>query len=155
YFHAYNAETGRHVWTARLGNQTARALPASVNSSAVFVTNFNKLFALHRTTGVPYWSTQLNALPSSGTACDEERVMVALISGKVFGYGLTVKDEKGNSKISDQAIDIWNWQTGGPVHTRPLLAKKLIAFGSDDGKLYVAMSEERTMLFRLTTGGPI
>src|SRR5438128_752170 len=38
-FHAYDSESGQHLWTANLGMQTGTAQPASVNSFAVFVTN--------------------------------------------------------------------------------------------------------------------
>ena len=43
-----SAETGRLLWTTRLGMQTAHARPASVNSFAVFVTSLNMLYALDR-----------------------------------------------------------------------------------------------------------
>jgi outer membrane protein assembly factor BamB len=63
YFHVLNAESGQLLWTARLGTQTAKARPASVNSFAVFVTNLNTLHALDRKTGHPYWVKTLDTLP--------------------------------------------------------------------------------------------
>jgi outer membrane protein assembly factor BamB len=156
HFHVYDAETGRPRWSVRLGSQTAKPRPASVNSFAVFVTSMNKLYALDRATGRVLWIHELGPLPSSSTACDEDRVFVGLADGRMYGYNLKVKNEKTNeSKISDRPVPLWNWQTGGFVETRPLPAMKLVAFGSDDGKAYVSLSEERTMLYRIATGGPI
>jgi outer membrane protein assembly factor BamB len=153
-FHAFQAETGQHLWSAILGNQTGRSLPASVNSFAVFVTNMNQLFALDRRTGKGIWVHELGTLPSSPTTCDEERVLIGRNDGKIYSYDLTYKD--GNTKrISDRPIAVWNWQTGGVIETRPLAAGKFVAFGSDDGKVYVSLSDERTMLYRLATGAPI
>ena len=156
YFHTYDAETGRLLWTARLGNQVARVRPASVNSFAVFVTNFNRLFALDRRTGLTIWTQELRSLPSSPTSCDEERVFVGLNDGKVYGYNLKVKDAKGvATRISDVPIEQWNWQTGGSVTTKPLPALKLVVLGSDDGKVYVSLADERLMVYRIATEGAI
>ncbi len=178
-FHTYDAETGRLLWSANLGVQNARPRPASVNSFAVFVTNLNMLYALDRHTGRPFWQYDLHKLPSSATACDEDHVYVGLNDGKIYGYNLKVKDTRGinargiglpddrtNSQkakdekeaamvIADHPTDLWNWQTNGNVETRPLPGSKLTAFGSDDGKVYVSLTDERTMLYRIATGGPI
>jgi len=154
YFHTYNAETGQPLWSTRLGTQTARARPASVNSFAVFVTNLNTLFAIDRRTGRTIWSTDLGTLPSSSTACDENQVMVGLGNGRMVAYNLKVR-ENDKDRIAASPVEAWNWQTGAIVETRPLPAGKLVAFGSDDGRLYVTLSDERTILYRIATGGPI
>jgi len=158
FFHTLDAETGQLLWTAKLGTQTAKAQGASVNSFAVFVTNLNTLYALDRKTGTTIWTQGLlGTLPSSSTACDEDRVMVGLANGKLYGYALKekVSDKSTQMKIADKAIEVWNWQTAGPVKTRPLPASRVVAFGSDDGKVYVAFADERTMLYRIATGGAI
>ncbi|GAC1475014.1 MAG: hypothetical protein NVSMB9_26540 [Isosphaeraceae bacterium] len=153
-FHVYQAETGQLLWTARLGTQMASAQTASVNSFAVFVTNLNTLFALDRRTGRTIWKMELGTLPSSPAACDEHRVVIGLITGKIFCYGL--QEKVGNKfQISTRPPEIWNWQTGGPVKTRPLPALRVVAFGSDDGKVYVSFADERTLLYRIATGGAI
>jgi outer membrane protein assembly factor BamB len=155
-FHVYNAESGQHLWSARLGTQSARARGASVNSFAVFVTNLNRLFALDRRTGRTIWVKDLIALPSSSTACDDDLVMVGLMNGKLYAFKLrTKKKDEETARVSDKPIDAWNWQTNEPMETRPLPAQKFVAFGSDDGKAYVAMTEEPTLLFRFATGGAI
>jgi PQQ-like domain len=154
YIHAFDSETGQRFWTVRLGEATSRFTPASVNSYAVFVANLNRLYALDRRTGTLLWVKGLSSLPSCPAACDEDRVMVGFSSGKLYGFGLKVQEE-GKTRISDKPIDVWNWQTAGTMQTRPLAAGKFVVFGSDDGKVYVAMSDEPTMLYRIATAGPI
>jgi outer membrane protein assembly factor BamB len=155
-FHTFDAESGRHLWTNKLGPQTVQAQPASVNSFAVFVTNLNMLYALDRNTGRNIWTKELGVLPSSSTSCDEERVMVGLENGKLYGYGLKTKDkDSGRMILSDKPIDVWNWQTSGKIETHSVPAQRLVAFGSDDGKVYVALADEPRMLYRIATGGPI
>lgn len=153
-FHAIQAESGQLLWSTNLGNLTARPRGASVNSFAVFATNLNSLFALDRRTGRTIWVKDLGILPASPTACDEERVMVGLGDGKIYAYELKVKKD-GKSRISDKPLEAWNWKTDGEVESRPLPASRVVAFGSSDGKVYVAFADERTMLYRIATGGPI
>ena len=153
-FHVIQAETGQLLWSTNLGSQSARARGASVNSFGVFVTNMNSLYALDRRSGRTMWVKDLGNLPSSQTACDEERVMVGLSNGKIYAFNLKVK-KGGNSTISSRPIEAWNWQTGAIVESRPLPASRVVAFGSDDGRVYVAYADERTMLYRIATGGPI
>lgn len=153
-FYVYDQETGRPLWTARLGQVTSRFTPPAVNSYAVFAANLNQLYCLDRRTGTVIWVKQLDSLPSAPSTADEDRVMVGFSSGKLFGFNLKVK-EGGTTRISERPIDAWNWQAAGPMNTRPMSAGKFIIFGSDDGKVYVAASEEPTMLFRIATGGPI
>jgi outer membrane protein assembly factor BamB len=58
-------------------------------------------------------------------------------------------------KIRAKPVEAWAWQTGGPIHTLPLPAQQMVAFGSSDGRVYVVMNDERTALYRVRTGGPI
>src|SRR4051794_8271297 len=111
-FSAYDAESGRLIWTAHLGDQTGAAQPASVNSRLVFITNSNKLFALDRQTGRQAWVVELPTLPTSPTACDEQRVMVGLSNGKLMAFELySPADERKTLYATPHSL--WNWQTGG------------------------------------------
>ena len=153
--HTYEAETGKLVWSASLGPYTPMARPVSANSFAVFGTCADMLTALDRKTGRPIWSTHIGAIPTCGTNCDEERVMVGTMDGKVIAYSLKEKGPKGVMKTRTIPVQAWAWQTGGPITTLPLPAQHVTAFGSSDGRAYVVMNNERTSLYRFRTGGPI
>ena len=56
--HAFDAETGRLLWSAQLGERTGFARGVAANSFAVFVTNADTLFALDKKTGRPIWKTR-------------------------------------------------------------------------------------------------
>jgi hypothetical protein len=103
------------------------------------------------------WQFDLGVLPSSATACDEKRVMVGLTNGKLMAIDLNLKRRNLNDEPITLAIPqpAWNWQTPGSLTSRPLPAESLVAFGGADGKVYVALANERTMLYRIATGGPI
>ena len=142
-FYAFDAETGRYLWAAHLGDITTKAQPASVNSYNVFVTNSNEIYALDRKTGTKVWKQELGNQPSSSTAVDESRVMVGLESGKLVVFDARTGAEK------------WNIQTNERVTSHPILAGKVVAFGSEDKKLYLSRIDSPKLLWRFATGGAI
>ena len=153
--HTFDPESGRHLWTASLGERSGLARGVAANSFAVFVTNANMLFALDRGSGRPIWKTNLGTIPTSTPACDESHVMVGMTNGLLMGFSLKRTDAKGNTTILNEPYPAWNWHAGGPIHTRPLPAEAVVAWGGGDGKAYATMADERTTVWRFATGGPI
>ncbi len=153
--HTYDSESGKLLWSANLGQHTPLALPVSANSYAVFGTSADVLIAMDRKTGRLIWKKPMGTIPTCGTICDEDRVLVGTMDGRVDAYSIREKGPKGVMKIRTQPLQVWGWQTGGQVHTLPLPAEHTVAFGSTDGRVYVVMNDERTSLFRVRTGGPI
>jgi outer membrane protein assembly factor BamB len=153
--HAFDAESGRLLWSAQVGERTGFARGVAANSYGVYVTNANIFHALDKRTGRPVWRHNLATIPTSSPAADEDLAMVGLTSGMLIGFNLVKRDEKGNATILTAPSHAWNWHTGGPVLTRPLPAGQFLAFGSSDGRAYVVASHEWTPLFRIPTGGPI
>jgi hypothetical protein len=86
--------------------------------------------------------------------------MVGLSNGKLVSYVLFDPADK-RKVLYPQAREWWNWQTGrGALTSRPIPAQQFVAFGGQDGKLYVALSALPTdlipaMLYRIATGGEI
>ncbi len=107
------------------------AEPASVNSTAVFVTNSNQLFGLDRKTGRLIWKQGAAGIPSSSTAADDERVMVGLESGKLVC--LRRQDRRSRSGTS---------RPTRRSPRSPVIAGKVVAFGSEDSKLYLCQGRE-------------
>jgi len=142
-FYTYDAETGRYLWGAHLGAVTTKAEPASVNKDAVFVSNSNQLFCLDRRTGRQLWKGELTAQPTSATGVDENRVMVGLENGKLVCFDAKTGLQK------------WNIQTNSRVSSHPILAGRVVAFGSEDRKVYMARADDAKLLWRFATGGKI
>ena len=153
--HTYDVQSGRHLWSANLGEHTPFAFPVSSNSFAVFGTCANMLSALDRGTGKTMWKIDLGAIPSCGTVSDDDHVMVGLSTGKVRAFSLRETIGKGKPQIRKVPVEAWGWQTGGAIRTLPLSAEHMIALGSTDGRVYVVMKDERTSLYRFATGGSI
>lgn len=142
-FHVFDGESGRRLWSVRLGQFSVDAQPASANSSTVMVTNSNIIYALDRADGRIKWSHTMEHLPASATSCDEDHVYVGLRAGKVICYD--IKTGK----------NLWNFQTRNDVSSRPEPAGRVVAFASMDGKVYVCRDDNARNLLRWTSGGPI
>jgi outer membrane protein assembly factor BamB len=154
--HSFDAESGRHLWSAQFGERSGFARGVAANSFAVFVTNANILHALDKKTGRPIWTYNLGTIPTCTPACDEDRVIVGLTSGKLIAFALKKKDPKGVTEhILTSVTPEWSWQTAGPILTRPLPALHVVAYAGGKGAAYVAMTEEVTELYRFPTGGLI
>ncbi len=157
--HVFQAETGRYLWGKNLGPMSGSAYPASVNSDRVFVSHLSALYCLDRGTGREVWQAKLEKMASSPTAADEENVVVGLSSGKVVCHA--VRDHtRDNPPGRSAGSFLWAWQTNATVTGRPIPANRVVAFGSQDSRVYVAMIERdlinpAQLLFRFLTGGPI
>ncbi len=153
--HAFDAESGRLLWSQQLGERAGFSRGVASNSFAVYATNANFFHSLDKKTGRTIWKYNLGTIPTSMPACDERAALVGLTSGKVVTLGVTKTDDKGNQSILSYPAELWTWHTGGPVNTRPLPAVQFAIFGSADGKAWVVEAANGTTLFRVPTGGPI
>lgn len=142
-FYAFDAETGRSLWSAHLARVTTKAEPASVNSTMVFVTNSNTLFGIDKVSGREVWKQRLPDNPSSSTIADDRMVLVGLQSGKLVAH------EAATGK------ELWNFQTNQAITSRPLITSKVVALASEDKKVYLTKAEQTKLYWRFATGAPV
>lgn len=155
--HAFEAETGRLLWTSSLGSLTGQAQDVAVNSKFVFASNAGQLQCLDRRTGKHVWTELLPASAASATTATEDEVMLGLTSGQVIAYGLEYKgeDERFRPKEGPPGGFRWAWSTTGPVTARPIATPYVVAFASTGGKLYAARREQPEILHRSQPMGPL
>jgi outer membrane protein assembly factor BamB len=152
--HAYDSETGKYMWGANIGSSSIDAQPVSVNSNLAFISNGPELFALDRRTGRLVWKARMDGSAVGATAANEDRVVVGLAKGSLVAFN--VKDRtKAKPPGRSAGTFSWTWQTRAAISARPLPAGKVVAFASQDSRVYVAEDDTKTILFRFLTGGPI
>ncbi|MDB5351883.1 MAG: outer membrane protein assembly factor BamB, contains PQQ-like beta-propeller repeat [Planctomycetota bacterium] len=152
--HVYEAETGKYLWGAKLGRETLDAQPVSVNSDQVFVANGPDLISLDRRTGRLIWTARMPGSAVGATAANEHRVMVGLAGGKLVSFN--ARDESHSKPPGRSAGTFASaWQTNANLTARPVPAGRVVAFASQDSRVYVTMEEPPTILYRYPTGGPI
>jgi outer membrane protein assembly factor BamB len=153
--YAFDAESGRLLWSTQLGERTGFARGVATNSFGAYVSNANNFFALDKATGRLVWRMALTTIPTCSPACDENLAMVGLTSGLLIAVRLKQKDAAGKETITSSPHEAWRLHADGPILTRPLPAEQMVAFASVGGKVYVVGENNGAALFRFSTGGPI
>lgn len=151
--YALDAESGQVLWMANLGRPTKQAQPVSVNSHSVFATNANTLFMIDRPTGRIVTSFQLEDYATSPTAANEEFVVVGTSNGRVAAF--RVRDHSGENPPGPRIGFAFAWKSAATVTSRPIVTEQMLAFGSQDRRLFVATNSPHQVLYRYMTGGPI
>ena len=157
--HAYDAETGRYLWSTQLQRGMDVAFPASVTKNLVVITAGKNLHGLDRGTGRPVWKETLDGIAATGVVTDDEYAVVGEQNGKIVAYNLldnSKKDPPGRSP----GTFAWALQTLDTLTARPLLTPKVVAFGSHDKRVYTAVIPEPgnsklEPLYRFLTDGPV
>jgi outer membrane protein assembly factor BamB len=151
---AIDAESGQLLWTANLGRPTGQARAAAVNSDSVFVSNANVLYQLDRATGREVRAFALEDFATSPPAANEEFVAVGTNGGRVVGF--RVRDHSREVPPGPRAGFAFAWKSASTATSRPIVTDRILAFGSQDRRLFVAtVHEPQEILYRFLTGGPI
>ncbi len=152
--YAYDAESGRFLWSVDLGNRSLDNRPVAVNSDLAFAANGRELHAIHRRTGRVVWTKTMDGTAVGTPVATEERVMLGMASGSLEAYN--ARDHtRDNPPGRSAGTFAWAFRTFGPLTSRPVPTDKVTAFASQDGRLYVAQDNPPTVLFRYLTAGPI
>ena len=139
----FDAETGRQVWNAQIGQPDRVSFPPAVNAKLVFVLNGGTLYAANRETGRPEWQVRLSGAPSASPAANDDYVYVPFTSGRVTAY-----------KIGGEHPAFY-LQTLGSVLVPPVANRETLAVASRDGALYIAHPDTARIYFRFETSAPL
>lgn len=159
--HAFDAESGQYQWGISTGASAAVGPPVSVNSTLAFVTNLSTLHAIDRRTGRSVWTAELEDVAATSTGADEDLVMVGLRSGKLVAYNARAIPSDGNFPGRSAGTFAWAWQSSGKLSARPIVSPRVVAFGSQDHRVYVTTKGDQKrdtkpeLLYRFLTGGTI
>jgi outer membrane protein assembly factor BamB len=151
---AFNAETGKLLWSRPVGFTDRASLPTAMNDELLFVVNGTRLFAVRKPNGDIVWELPLPGQPTSTPAIDEYRAYVGFLDGSVYAFDLKKVQELHTQSMlpaySFQAIS-WRFRTSQAVTATPLPSGRFVAFASRDGSLYSVSSENSRLLFQFET----
>ena len=85
---AIDAETGRTLWTERVGTPGHPTLQPGANQNVIAVLNGSNLYVLNRLTGKLLWQTVVEGAPSGGVALSARCAYVPTVTGIVYAYML-------------------------------------------------------------------
>lgn len=134
-----NGETGRTLWTSKLGSVRYPTTVAAVNEKNIAVVNGTTLYMLDRADGHILWQRSASHAAVAGPAMSEQLVFVPMIDGHVETF-----------YIDEPRRPAANFQSIGRCLVQPVVFRDIIAWPSDRGILYVANSEVPGIRFRIT-----
>ena len=137
---AIDAETGKTLWSKRVGLPQHPGMTPGVNQDFLAVLNGSRLYVLNRHNGDLLNEKQLPGSPGAGPAISAKRVYVPLLTGLVVAYRLQApadpmqadpnngkkgaEKEKGNAdkhnlQLDQQAYPFMSCQSFGRVMVQP------------------------------------
>jgi outer membrane protein assembly factor BamB len=140
---AIDAETGRTLWSTRIGRR--KGSEPAANDKFVVVLNGSTLFVLDRQTGGTVWQRQVKGAPGSGPGVSATHAFVPMISGLIEGYDL----EAGVRQTP------WNYQSTGQVLLPPTTTPLTVSWTTERGFFYAADPSAAGIRYRLETRGAI
>src|SRR5262249_38152844 len=85
---AFDAETGKQLWSVVAGKPYDTAFPPTFNSKSVLVVNGIHLAAIDRKTGALQWQHRMLMAISAAPVADEYQIYASGTSGRVAAYQL-------------------------------------------------------------------
>jgi outer membrane protein assembly factor BamB len=142
---ALDAETGRTLWSLRIGSRDGGSSQPAANENYVVVLNGSTLYVIDRKDGGIVWQKRVARAPGAGPAVTATHAFVPMLSGLVEGYDLAAGDKQTP----------WNFQSTGRVLNPPLATPLTVSWTTEHGHFYVADPTAAGIKYRLETQGKI
>ena len=148
YVYAFDARTGRTIWTYRTGGAVKGGV--ALSGHRLYVGSYDHdLYALDARTGRLVWRTaSQDRLGGRGTfystpAVAYGRVYIGSTDGKVYSFGAASGELR------------WSQSTGGYVYGSPAVWNELILVGSYSGRFYALDAATGDVKWQFDAQGPI
>jgi outer membrane protein assembly factor BamB len=102
---AIDAETGKTLWSKRVGNPAYPSMRLGVNHDHLAIVNGSRLYVLNRHNSDLLLEKALTDVPGAGPAVSSKRVYVPMVSGKIVAYRLQLPADpmkEGSAKDKDK-----------------------------------------------------
>ncbi len=142
--HAMNAETGKTLWIAQIGNSKYPSDGPVTNSNRVALLNGTTLYLLDRGDGHVLWTREVGDAVVAAPVLSDTFAYVAQTSGRVEGFPL-----------DSPTGDAWQYQSVGRIFHSPAATGPFVAWPTDRGYLYVGNADKKQVSFRIETNEDI
>jgi outer membrane protein assembly factor BamB len=143
---AFDAETGRTLWTTSVGHRAYPNTPVGASASYVCVCNGSTLYVLSREDGSLLFTRKLQGTPSAAPAVSDTRVYVPTFAGAVESYEIKADKPKKTPTT---------YRTKGSIEESPVIAGNYLIWGTQAGAVYSANKIDLNANYRFMTRGPI
>lgn len=155
---AFNAESGRRLWSALLGKETQESLPVTSSETELLIATGLQLIAVDKFTGEVQWELALPGHPSTSPSLATEGIFIGMIDGSILAYDVreirALYEENRLPTWSNLAL-LWRYATPAAVTTSPIVTPRSVTFSSLNGSVYSVATVERGLYFQFETDGKI
>ena len=104
--HAIDAETGKTLWSQRVGRPDHPSMAPDAMGNLLAVVNGSRLYLLDRRDGRLLKEIEIREAPGAGPALSSKRVYVPMVSGMVVAYPLSsIAEPKRRANDADDASE--------------------------------------------------
>ena len=143
---AFDAETGRTLWTTSVGHRAFPNTPVGASVSYVCVCNGSTLYVLSRENGSLLFTRKLQGTPAAAPAVSENRVYIPTFAGAIESYEIKAVNPKKTPTT---------YRTKGSIEESPVIAGDYLVWGTQAGAVYSANKNDLNANYRFMTRGPI
>jgi outer membrane protein assembly factor BamB len=142
FLYAYDATTGKLIWTAAAGGEIFSS-PA-VENGVVFVGSGAGLHAINAATGDPLWTAAAREnIESSPAVADGVVYVGSFSSNALYAFNAATGET------------LWTASTGNLIYSSPAVANGVVYVGSYDGKIYAFNVANGQLLWSAETGSNV
>lgn len=138
---AIDADTGRHLWSNRVGNRSYFTTGVGASKRFVAMTNGSSVYCLSADEGRLLWSKKCRRAPSAAPAVGEHSVFVPMVDGRLEVFSL---EDRGQFPRTFMSF--------GTSISKPLLTNSTVSWATDSGYYAVAPFLANSISFRLNSG---
>ena len=155
---AFDAESGKRLWTVQLGNRDEPTFPGVSNDKHFLTISGMTLYCIERFGGRVLWELTMPAMPSVGLSVDDQHIYIGALDGSIYSFDLKKIDELYHKRLlptwSYEALR-WRYRTSKEITTTAYSTGRLVNFASRDGSLYAVSASERELAWQFETKFPI
>ena len=155
---AFDAESGRPLWSALLGLPDQVSYAVNSNQSELVLAVGMHLYSVNKFTGKTLWVLQLSEHPSTTPEIDEDNVYIGTTDGSVFAYDLRkIRKLHLDNRLpaySHVAL-LWRYKAASEIKSPPLVTGRTLNFATSRGTLASVGAGDRKLNFEFETDAAI
>jgi outer membrane protein assembly factor BamB len=141
---AIDADTGRHLWSTRVGDRTRVTSGAGASKNYVAAVNGTIVYCLAAESGKVLWSKPCHDVPTAPPSVSDDHIFVPLISGRLDVFSVDPKQILPRAYLSF-----------GTSISKPLVTSDTVSWATEHGFYAVAPLQARSIKYRLNSGSPM
>ncbi len=155
---AFDAESGRRLWSTLVGRPNQQSFAPVSNSDQMLISVGMSLYSLDKRNGTVVWELNLPKSPSASPAVDDDQVYIGMVDGSVYGFDLRITRELSRQRRLPEfshLAQIWRYQTPSEIVSPPISTSRSVCFASSSGSFYSVATKEQRLIFQFETDAKI